>query len=74
METKQRVYDQNKWKLDRANLMAQDAELKKVSGLDAFKIKLDKFQMDFTQIKAAQESKQLYYFKKVQASHLRSRQ
>lgn len=50
LENKTRLFNQLKWKFEKASSIITDNDLKKVIGLENFKQKVDKFNMDLNQI------------------------
>eukprot|EP00347_Sterkiella_histriomuscorum_P003315 403364755 len=50
LEYKTKLFNQIKWKLDKANSIVNDADIKKVIGIDAFKQKVEKFSLDLNQL------------------------
>ena len=50
LEYKTKLFNQIKWKLEKANSVVNDADIKKVIGIDAFKQKVEKFNLDLNQL------------------------
>ena len=50
---KQKQFGELKWKFDKAFAMVSDSEIRKVVGIDAFKQKVEKYNMYLTQLMAA---------------------
>lgn len=56
LEYKLKLFNQIKWKLDKAQQIVSDADVKKVIGVDAFKQKVEKFSLDLHQLIETKEN------------------
>ncbi len=46
LQYKNRLFSELKWKFDKASVIMSDSDTKKVIGIDSFKQKIEKFNLD----------------------------